>query len=159
MATATANHHQRQINLRKLQSQSLDLQQIPNPKTSTKKKIKKKRKRNSKSSTNTADPLQPQTSPAQNSTNHCHNHDTTTGPKSQPNRSINDPKPTHRNPLQPQTPLPSTATNIAGPKLNQPPPQPPAQNPNPTDQSMTQNPHIETHPKYHTHEPIKRSKG
>ena len=24
---------------------------------------------------------------------------------------------------------------------------------------MTQNPHIETHPKYHTHDPIKRSKG
>ena len=27
-------------------------------------------------------PLQPQTLPAQNSINHCHNHDTTTGPKS-----------------------------------------------------------------------------
>ena len=108
---------------------------------------------------------------------------------------------------------PTIATNIAGPKLNQPPPQPwhhhwpkiptqpinhwlkthtskpttatntaahyshkhlrpktqpttgttttppPAQNPNLTNQSMTQNPHIETHPKYHTHEPIKRSKG
>ena len=115
MATATANHHQWQINLHKLQSQSLDLQQILNPKTSTKKK--RKRKRNSKSSTNIVDPLQSQTSP------------------------------------------PTTTTNIAGPKLNQPPPQPPAQNPNPTDQSMTQNPHIETHPKYHTHEPIKRSKG
>ena len=79
---ATANHHQWQINLHKLQSQSLDLQQIPNPKTSKKEKRKRKRKRNSKSSTNTTSPLQS------------------------------------------RTPPPTIATNIAGPKLNQPLPQP-----------------------------------
>ena len=72
MATATANHHQRQINLHKLQSQSLDLQQIPNPKISTKKEKKKKKKL----------------------------------------KIFNK----HYRP--------TTATNIAGPKLNQPLPQP-----------------------------------
>ena len=36
---------------------------------------------------------------------------------------------------------------------------PPAYNPNPTDRSMTQNSHIKTHPKSHTHDLIKRSEG
>ena len=94
------NDHRHNNNHRhKLQPQSLDLQQIPNAKISIKIIMNNKIK-NSKSVTNTVGPLQPQTSPPQNSTNHRNNHDTTTGPKSQPNRSINDPKPTHRNPSQ-----------------------------------------------------------
>ena len=45
---------------------------------------------------------------------------------------------------------PTTATTMTPPE---------AQNLNPTNQSMTQNPHIETHPKSHTHDRIKRSEG
>ena len=141
-----ANHHQRQINLHKLQQISAQITITGSPTNSKSKNLNKKEKKKKKklkifnkhcqptTATNTVahyshkhrrpktqpttaatmtpppaqnpnltdqsmtqnphiethyshkhrHPLQPQTSPAQNSTNHRHNHNPTTGPKSQP---------------------------------------------------------------------------